>query len=267
MPFVRLESIDDPRLTPFRELPSSRREQREGVFVAEGHWLVERMWRSPHQVLSVLAAEDRLQDLADDLVASVPVYVLTATQLSAVVGYPFHRGVLGCGQRLETAGLINYVSGSLDNQPVWLALDGIADPENIGGILRNAAAFGAGGVLLGRGCADPYSRRVLRVSMGNVFKLRWLESPDLARDLRILRQELEFTSIATVLDPAAEALSTATRPGRMVLIFGSEGHGISAEVMASCDRRITIPMQLGTDSLNVATAAALFLYEFCNRRG
>lgn len=266
MPLVFPDSLADPQLAPYRNLPSSGRERRDGFFVAEGHWLVDRLWKSGYEVASVLVAENRLGDLPDGLVDRVPVFSLSMPQLTEVVGFSFHRGVLGCGRRTALATPHELVS--LVDRPgaVWIALDGISDPENLGGIMRNASAFGVDGVLLGPGCADPFSRRVLRVSMGNVFQLRIAESFDLGRDLGELRDEFGYQSMATVLDPEAELLAGVPRPSRMVLVFGSEGHGMSREVVAACDRRITIPMQLGTDSLNVATAAALFLYEFTSRR-
>jgi len=265
MPFMRPDGLEDVRLDPFRALPSSRREQRDGVLVAEGGWLVERMWQAGHPMMSVLVAENRLNDLPDGLADTVPVYVLSAEQLETVVGYRFHRGVLGCGRRKETAPVAE-LAAQPDNDPsIWLAVDGVVDPENLGGILRNASAFGVQRIMIGARCADPYSRRVLRVSMGNVFRLQLLESSDLARDLAMMRNDFGYEVIATVLDKDAGHPRKIVRPPRLVLVLGSEGHGIDPQILSVCSRRVTIPMHLGTDSLNVATAAALFLYEFSNR--
>ncbi|MDA0660735.1 MAG: RNA methyltransferase [Planctomycetota bacterium] len=266
MPLVYPHSLADPQLAPYRNLPSSGRERRDGLFIAEGHWLVDRLWTSRHEMVSVLVAENRLADLPEDLVESVPVYCLTMSQLAELVGFSFHRGVLGCGRRKPLATPAELFSPADVLCEIGIALDRIADPENVGGILRNAAALGVGGVILGPGCADPFSRRVLRVSMGNAFQLRLAESIDLVSDLRTLRESFGYESVATVLDPQAELLAEMPRPTRMILVFGSEGHGISPEVVTACDRRVTIPMQLGTDSLNVATATAVVLYEFTMRR-
>ena len=136
------------------------------------------------------------------------------------------------------------------------------NPENLGAIIRIGAAFGIDALLLGRGCCDPFSRRVLRVSMGAALRLPILESPDLERDARRLRDEWQVELIATVLDNTAEPLAQATKPIRLGLLLGNEADGLDARWQALCDRRLTIPMQAGTDSLNVAIAAGIFLHHF-----
>jgi TrmH family RNA methyltransferase len=128
--------------------------------------------------------------------------------------------------------------------------------------MRIAAAFGAGGFMLGPQCCDPFYRQSIRVSMGAVFSLNLYQSDDLMRDLKRLQSEWDVELAATVLDDSAEPLSGAARKPRMALLFGNEAQGLSREVVAACDRRITIPMKLGTDSLNVAIAAAVCLYHF-----
>jgi len=139
----------------------------------------------------------------------------------------------------------------------------VHDPTNLGSVIRTAAAFGCTGLVLGSQCADPFSRRVLRVSMGAVLQLPMVESRNLAADLQSLHQA-GFTLAATVIDNAAEPLDTFQRPAKLALLLGSEGHGLTPQWLALCDRRITIPMQLGIDSLNVAAACAVFLYH-CTR--
>src|SRR5205085_10748897 len=120
------------------------------------------------------------------------------------------------------------------------------------------------GLTLGSKCADPFSRRVLRVSMGAALHLPVVESPDLAADLKRLAAA-DFDTVAAVIDPAAESLSAARRGPRLALLLGSEGHGLAAEWLQLARRRVTIPMQLGIDSLNVANAAAVLLYHFCQQ--
>ncbi|HVW00952.1 MAG TPA: RNA methyltransferase, partial [Planctomycetaceae bacterium] len=141
----------------------------------------------------------------------------------------------------------------------------VQDPENLGAIIRLSRAFGVDGLVLGGQCANPFSRRVLRVSMGTVFRLPLFDCPDLATAFDEFRQAGVQTA-ATVLDPAAETLAGSTRPERFALLFGSEGHGIAPQWIEACDRRITIPMQGGTDSLNVAVAAGICLHYFCASR-
>jgi tRNA G18 (ribose-2'-O)-methylase SpoU len=129
----------------------------------------------------------------------------------------------------------------------------------LGGILRSSAALGVWAVALGENCADPYSRRVARTSMGSNFRVPISEPEDLFRELIELREGHGFRLIATVLDPQAEPLHTVDRPERVALLFGSEGWGLKEEWTALCDQRVTIPMQRDVDSLNASVAAGIFL--------
>ena len=138
----------------------------------------------------------------------------------------------------------------------------IEKTDNLGALIRIAAGFGATAMVLGERCCDPFFRQSVRVSMGSVFKLPIVRTDDLARDLRRLRGEFGVELIATVLDEEAERLEDVGRPRRLGLLLGNEGQGLPAEIVALCDRRVTIPMKLGTDSLNVAVAAGIFLYHF-----
>jgi tRNA G18 (ribose-2'-O)-methylase SpoU len=138
----------------------------------------------------------------------------------------------------------------------------VTDPVNLATIVRLAAAFGASALLLEMGCADPFSRRVVRVSMGNVFRLPVVELPDLKPELARLRSVHDYSLFATVLDETAEPLDEVHPALRSILVFGNEHDGLSSEWINVCDRRITIPMRAGTDSLNVAIAAGIFLYHF-----
>ncbi|MBW8884791.1 MAG: RNA methyltransferase, partial [Planctomycetia bacterium] len=138
----------------------------------------------------------------------------------------------------------------------------VQDPTNLGSIIRSTAAFGCDALVLGSKCADPFSRRVLRVSMGAALHLPIIESANLAADVqRLIDADCEL--IAAVLDQTAEPLAAVRRNPRMALLLGSEGHGLSEEWLQLAHRRVTIPMQLGIDSLNVAIAAAVLLYHFC----
>jgi tRNA G18 (ribose-2'-O)-methylase SpoU len=135
--------------------------------------------------------------------------------------------------------------------------------QNIGSIIRIAAAFGADAVVLGEQCIDPFYRLSIRVSMGTIFNIPIVRSRDLLRDLVRLRGEFGYQLAATVLDTTAEPLRTATRPGKFAILFGGEGDGLGRAYIEAADRRVTIPMQRGTDSLNVAAAAAVFMFHFC----
>jgi tRNA G18 (ribose-2'-O)-methylase SpoU len=136
------------------------------------------------------------------------------------------------------------------------------NPENLGAIIRIASAFRADGLLLGDACCDPFSRRVIRVSMGNIFQFAIRESRDLAVDLNRLRQEFGFETMGTVLSEAALPLKTIQRPRRLALLLGNEADGLTQEWLDLCDQLATIPMPPDVDSLNVAVAAGIFLHQF-----
>jgi tRNA G18 (ribose-2'-O)-methylase SpoU len=132
----------------------------------------------------------------------------------------------------------------------------------MGALIRISAAFGADALVLGERCCDPFWRQSIRVSMGTIFRLPLVQSQDLAGDLARLRGEWGVQLIASVLDDDAEPLAAVVRPQRLGLLLGNEAQGLAERWIRLCDRSVTIPMQLGTDSLNVAVAAAVFLYHF-----
>jgi tRNA G18 (ribose-2'-O)-methylase SpoU len=257
---VPIESIDDPRLAPYRDLTTKNLTRVSGLLIAEGEKVAARLIDSHFETVSVLAEPALAAQYEARLKPDVPIFVVSQNQMTAIAGFHFHRGVLACGRRqpLTSVAALN-LSASEANQTVVICPD-VQDPTNLGSIIRTAAAFGCAAVILGRASADPFSRRVLRVSMGAALQVPILESHDLPQDITSLRTA-RFEVIAAVLDSSAEPLSRFQRSRRAALVLGSEGHGLSADWLALADRRVTIPMQLGIDSLNVAVAAAVLLYE------
>ena len=259
MQLIRIESLDDPRLERYRDLPRHNPIRQAGYFVVEGRWLVERLLASVHQPHSILVDEQRLSLVPATVPPSLPIYVLPAGGLQAVIGFHFHRGILACGcrQPLETFWQPDVGPG---RQTILICVD-VKDPTNLGSILRNAAAFGVDAVWLTPRCADVFSRRVLRVSMGTAFKLRLVEVDDLPTHLQRLHQQHGFESWATVLSEQAQALPLPGRAERVALLLGNEGHGLPDDVVQQCTHAVTIPMRLDTDSLNAAVASGIFLWE------
>jgi TrmH family RNA methyltransferase len=144
-----------------------------------------------------------------------------------------------------------------------LVLPEITDPANLGALIRVAAAFGVGTIVLGEHCRDPFTRQTVRTSMGTIFTLDLIQSRDLRADLRAMRAA-DIRLLATVLDEDAESLATLDAPRSFALLVGNEGPGLERDIVEMCDRRVTIPMQLGTDSLNVVVATGIFLHHFVN---
>jgi tRNA G18 (ribose-2'-O)-methylase SpoU len=143
---------------------------------------------------------------------------------------------------------------------VFVVCPRIDNPENLGAIVRVADVFGTAGVLVGARCPDPLSRRVLRVSMGSALRLPVVSPPDLADELDRLGRDFGFETVAAVAGPDAWPLDDFRSPARLALLLGSEAHGLEPDWLARCDRRVTIPMAPGVDSLNVAVAAGILLY-------
>jgi tRNA G18 (ribose-2'-O)-methylase SpoU len=258
VPQIPVHLIDDPRLAPYRALNKRNLTRQSGLFIAEGDKVTERLIASRYPVASLLAESAWAERLEPRLPPETPIYVAERKLLEATIGFNFHRGVLGCGRRLPSPTIGDITSQGAPHATILVCPD-VHDPTNLGSVIRTVAAFGCTGMVLGSQCADPFSRRVLRVSMGAALQLSIVESRYLAADLQSLHQA-GFTLAATVIDRAAEPLATFQRPVKLALLLGSEGHGLAPQWLALCDRRITIPMQLGIDSLNVAVACAVFLY-------
>jgi tRNA G18 (ribose-2'-O)-methylase SpoU len=260
MPQIPVESVDDPRLACYRELSQRNLTRHSGLFIAEGEKVVARLIASDFEVASILAEPAFADKYQPRVLPEVPIYVASRDLLRETVGFNFHRGVVACGRRKLPSRVSEVLGRLAQPQPTIIACPDVQDPTNLGSIIRSAAAFDCAAVMLGSKCADPFSRRVLRVSMGAALQLPIIESRDLAADLALLAN---FELIAAVIDQAAEPLATAKRGHRLALLLGSEGHGLSSEWLQLAHRRVTIPMQLEIDSLNVSVAAAVLLYHFC----
>lgn len=262
MPRVAIESLDDHRVQAYRDLKTSNLLRDGRLFIAEGTKLVERLLASDYRTESVLIAERREAEWLDKVPPDVPLYVVPQQLGERLTGFNFHVGVLACGVRKPSPSLDEILPLAAARLTVAVCPN-CDNPENLGAIIRIGSALGIDALLLSRdGCCDPFSRRVLRVSMGAAFPLPIIESRDLTGDLKRLRDEWQLELIATVLEDAAESLAIAAKPPRCALLFGNEADGLSEHHVALCHRRVTIPMRRGVDSLNVAVAAGIVLHHF-----
>jgi tRNA G18 (ribose-2'-O)-methylase SpoU len=259
---VLIDSLDDPRVRHYRNLKDRELDRSGKWFIAEGEHVVRRLLASDFPVESVFLSEKRAAEFATVVPDGIPVYVAPQALMERVMGFKFHSGVIACGRR-KPPGTIDDVIAKDPARPLTIvACPDLSNVENIGTMIRLCAGFGIDALVLGERCHDPFWRQSVRVSMGTIFSLPIVHSENLLRDLRRLREEWGVELAATVLDESAEPLSRATRPERFGLVFGNEAQGLDAAHVAACDRRITIPMKLGTDSLNVGVAAGIFLYHF-----
>lgn len=265
---ISVDDVADERLDDFRDLSrADRRPDRpggRGLVIAEGTVVVRRLLESPYPVRSLLGVERRIEDLAPELEGvDCPAYVASAETMAQVVGFHLNRGVLAVADRAPEPSLDDLLTKSR----TLAVLEGVGDHENLGALFRNAAALGLGGVLLGAGCSDPLYRRAVRVSMGHVLRVPFSSLPEWPGGLELLR-DAGYRIAALTPRPDSVTLRKfgADTPGRVALMLGSEGHGLTGEAIDAADAAVRIPMSDGVDSLNVATAAAIAFYELAASR-
>jgi len=259
-----VEDPADPRLDDFRHLNSVDRRPDlptgKGLVIAEGVLVVQRMLASRFRPRAMLGTDRRLRELTADLATTdAPYYRVTAEVMADVVGFHLNRGVLAAAPR---PGELT-VEQVLDGARTVAMLEGVNDHENLGSIFRNAAGLGVDAVVFGTGCADPLYRRAVRVSMGHALLVPYAWATAWPADLTILRDK-GFRLLAMTPERGAATLSEAMAAlgdDRVAILVGAEGPGLTETAMRASDIRVRIPMSRGTDSLNVATAAALAFYE------
>jgi tRNA G18 (ribose-2'-O)-methylase SpoU len=250
---------DDPRIEAYRAVRERDVVGRSGRFIAEGRVVLEKLIRAGrHPLVSVLVAEQRLPALADllaELPPQVPVYAAGQAVMDAIVGFPIHRGILALGERTQV-GAEDLLAG-LPPQALVVGLSAIANHDNMGGIFRNAAAFGVDAVLLDADCCDPLYRKAIRVSVGAALTTPFARFPPGA-DLVATLAGAGFEVVA--LSPRGEAELDNLKPApRTAVVFGAEGPGLAPEVLART-RSVRIGMAGGFDSLNVATTSGIVLH-------
>ena len=258
---ISIADLDDPRVSLYAKVRERDLRGRGQSFVAEGDVVVHLLLseRSLHRPESLFVSERRLRAVAPLLERAppdLPVYVAPQAVMDAVVGFPIHRGVLALGRRgepLEAGRLL----GGLGPGALVLGLVGIANHDNMGGLFRNAAAFGAAAVLLDDASCDPLYRKAIRVSVGASLLVPFARAGSAAAMADLLTGA-GFELLA--LTPAgAERIEAVAAPGRAALLLGAEGPGLP-EAILSRARPVRIAMAPGFDSLNVATASGIALH-------
>ncbi|HET6247625.1 MAG TPA: RNA methyltransferase [Tepidisphaeraceae bacterium] len=262
---IPITSLSDPRIAPYRNVKDKELDRAGNLFIAEGEHLVRRLLASDFPAESVFVTEKHAGEFQNAVPAHVPLYVTSADVMNNILGMKFHSGIIACGRRKAWKPLDDVLPTKPGRLTLVICPD-INNVENIGSLIRLSAGFGVDAMILGEQCHDPFWRQSVRVSMGTIFSLPIYRSPNLAHDLGRLKKEWGVELAATVLDAGAEPLEDARRGERLALLLGSEPHGLDDTSLSACDRRITIPMKLGTDSLNVAVAAGIFLYHFTRKK-
>ena len=253
---IPIDDPADPRLADYVELTepaARRRRERDEIFITEGVTAIERLLDSGHVVRSVLltpkhhaALRSRLEHL------DAPVYLASQPVLAATVGFDLHRGAVAAAERQP----LPPVTEVLRSARTVAVLEGLNDPENLGAIARSARALGVDALVLDPTCIDPYYRRTVRVSMGEVLHLPVARAGSWPGELDAVRGA-GFETWALTPDPAAADLFELAVPDRVAVLLGAEGPGLSREVLGTADRRVRIPIDRQVDSLNVGHAAAI----------
>ncbi|WP_369047274.1 TrmH family RNA methyltransferase [Sinomonas sp. P10A9] len=271
---VRLTSADDPRVADYTRLTDVHlrkvREPAEGLYIAESSRVLRRALEAGHRPRSFFLADKWLEGLADVLAAhpDVPAYVGTPDLLEEITGFHLHRGAMAAMHRPEPVPVEELLAGA--NRVAALeekrrsriaVLENLTDHTNVGAVFRSAAAIGVDAVLVTPQCADPLYRRSIRVSMGTVFQVPWTRIESWPADAALLK-EAGYVVAGMTLGEGAITLDelVAEDHENLALVFGTEGEGLAPETDQVLDRRVTIPMMNGVDSLNVAASSAVAFY-------
>jgi tRNA G18 (ribose-2'-O)-methylase SpoU len=254
---VAITNASDPRLADYvglRDPQHRRRLEGDEFFIAEGINVIERLVASSFELRSVLVTPQRYERM-EPMLTTLPcaVYIASRDVLAHVAGFDLHRGAVASAAR----GLQPLLDDVLRNSQTIAVLEGLNDPENLGAIARSARALGVDALLLDPTCADPFYRRTVRVSMGEILFLPVVRSIDWSSDLLRVEQA-GYRMLALTPSPSATSVHEITRtPGdRLALLLGAEGPGLSAKTLARSER-VRIPLRADADSLNVGHAAAV----------
>lgn len=268
--FVSIQDEDDPRLSAYRCLKGKQLE-RDGIFIAEGEKVVRSMVSGGCRIVSCLVSDDGT-DRYGPLLALIAgrgavIYTAANRVIEGIIGFRFHRGIMAvgcCPEKITIADALKMV-----RRPLFLvALNAINDPQNVGLITRNVAAFGAQALIVDSQTYDPYYRKAVRVSMGTIFGLRVCYEEDLRSALTRLKKEEGVRIVAATPGRLARDIGEADLSGDLCLVLGNEDTGVSRSIMRIADDKVRIPISNSVDSLNVASAGAVCLYRasLCRRR-
>jgi len=257
---IDISDIEDERIAFYRSLrytPKLHTDNR--VFVAEEEKVVVKLLNSDIEALSVFGTDDFLERHAELIESrNIPqdkIFRADISLMKQIVGYRLHSGFMAIGKQPEDV--------TLEQLPMpVIILNALANAENVGSIVRNAAAFGFKSIIWDEASVSPYLRRSVRVSMGNVFKLKVHHTNSIVDTLNIMKSKKHDIIAVEITDNSIQMQSYYPETKNYCLIFGSEGKGISKEVLALSDKVIHIPIDKDVPSLNVASSSAIILNYF-----
>jgi tRNA G18 (ribose-2'-O)-methylase SpoU len=273
MAVERIDRADDARISAYRDVRDGQLVRARGLFVAEGRLIVRRVVEDKrYRLHSLLVNDAALRDLASvsaTIEPHVPIFACNTDDLAGIAGYHVHRGCLALVERPPATPIEEVLASA----GTIVVLEGVSNADNVGSVFRNAAAFGAGGVLLSPTCCDPLYRKAIRTSMGAVLCVPFARAggEDWPAALTRIRAA-GFTLVAlTPREPSEtlDAFAARAHASRIALMAGTEGAGLTPAVEAAADERVRIPISDRVDSLNLATAVGIALHALrnCNLRG
>lgn len=269
MYFDTIRSLGDSRVDVYRNVRDADLRGRDDLFMAESELVIRRLLRAPERLHSLLLSPEkfeRLRPALEELSDDVPVYVADLKLMHEIAAFHIHRGVLAAGYRLSPDQLtldvtLRHLKSAGKQAATVLIAEGLTNVDNMGGLFRNAAAFGVDGIVLDPTCCDPLYRKAIRVSMGHALSIPYAVCQNWPEDLARLKNELGMTIVAAESTQEAVPLWEMPKSARTAILFGSEGHGLSNDALRQCDAIVAIPMAADVPSINVAVASAVVLYE------
>lgn len=262
-----VETLGLPELEWYRTLKRTEEHEQAGVLVATNAKVLQRLLASRFTVLSALLTPawwEKLEPVLRTRAEDIHVYIGEQKLLETITGYQLHQGALAVA-KIPPQPDFETLFATAPRPLLIAAAEGIASAENLGAIVRSAAAFGAHIVICGETCGSPFQRRAVSGSMGSIFEQPVVHVENLVNTLTTLRAR-GVRCLAAHPRPGAKQLGTVDLRGDCCLVFGAEGPGLTPAVLAACDELVEIPMPSHMNSLNVASAAAVFLYEATRQR-
>ena len=256
-----IESLADPRVAEYHNVANPDALRRSGLFVAEGRLVVRRLLANPcfrmHSVLVTAPAYDALKESVEAL--PIDVFVVDQPTMNGIAGFNIHRGCLALAYRPPTRSLADL---PLARAHRVVVMEGVNNPDNVGGIFRSAAAFATDAIVLGPACSDPLYRKSIRTSMAATLAVPFADAGAWPQAIDVLRSQGFRVLALTPAEDAAPLHDLAHDADRIAILVGSEGEGLSREALAAADRRVRIRMPGPADSLNVTVAASIALHWF-----
>ena len=267
---IEITDFHAPELDPYARLTQNqlrnRLEPEKGIFIAESPKVIDRALDAGYEPVSLLMEHRQITGPAAGILSrcgDAPVYTADRELLAALTGFELTRGVL-CAFRRPAPRPVEELCRDARRVAV---LEGIVDSTNVGAIFRSAAALNMDAVLINPSCCDPLCRRAVRVSMGTVFQVPWGQLGETPADwpekgMDILHS-LGFKTAAMALSDRSVSIDDEqlAKEPKLAIVLGTEGDGLAADTIASCDYTVKIPMSHGVDSLNVAAASAVAFWQ------